>query len=88
MSTHQIEFLSSIPQSDLFDLRKTYVNSLKYSVSRVFGCWHLQMSRPITHGRESYRCCLRCGMRRSFDPQTWKASGRFYSPSIDRRSRR
>ena len=90
MSTQQIEFevLSSIPQSDLFPLNKAHFTTLKYSVNRIFSCWHLSLSRPFTHGRESYRSCLRCGTRRPFDPQTWKAIGRFYSPAVERRSRR
>jgi len=90
MSTQQIEIevLSSIPQSDLLAIKKTSFNTLRYGVTRVFSCWHLRMSRPITHGRESYRSCLRCGMRRPFDLQTWKATGRFYSPAVERRSPR
>jgi len=88
MSAHQIEVLSSIPQAELFVAEKTYFSTLKYSVNRVFSCWHLSLSRPFTHGRESYRSCLRCGMRRPFDLQTWKATGRFYSPSVERRFRR
>jgi hypothetical protein len=85
MSTHQIGVLSSFPRSDLFVTKKAHFNTLKYSVNRVLSCWHLQMSRPFTQGRESYRSCLRCGMRRPFDLQTWKATGYFYSPSLERR---
>lgn len=88
MSTHQTQVLSSIPQADLFVIKKTPFNTLRYGVNRVLSCWHLRLSRPFTHGRESYRSCLRCGMRRPFDLQDWKANGRFYTPSVERRSRR
>ncbi len=29
--------------------------------TRVFGCWHLQMGRPMTWAGETYRACLDCG---------------------------
>lgn len=88
MSTQQIELLSSIPQSDLFELRNSYINTLKYLATRVVGCWHLRMSRPFTRGRETYCACLRCGMRRPFDIQAWRTAGRFYSVSNAWRSDR
>jgi hypothetical protein len=48
-------------------------------LTRVFGCWHREMSRPLTlRAGESYRVCLECGARRRFDPQTWEMAGPFY----------
>jgi hypothetical protein len=46
--------------------------------SRVFGCWHREMSRPFTLGGQSYRACLDCGARRSFDTKNWKMVGAYY----------
>ncbi len=88
MSIQQTEILSSIPQHDLFELGKKHADILTYAVSRVFSCWHLRLSRPITRSRETYRACLRCGMHRSFDLTDWKSRGRFYSAPVEWRSKR
>lgn len=48
----------------------------------VFGCWHKQLSRPITHDKESYRACLHCGARQKFDAERMKTTKRFYYPPI------
>jgi hypothetical protein len=84
MSTQEIEIFSSFSRTDRIDL-KTRLDSIGYLINRIFSCWHIRMSRPFTHERESYRTCLRCGMRRAFDVDIWKSQGRFYSPTIERR---
>jgi hypothetical protein len=33
-----------------------------------------------------YRACLHCGMRRTFDLQTWTLQGQFYMPKLERRA--
>jgi hypothetical protein len=50
-------------------------------LTRVFGCWHSEMSRPFTRDGESYRACLECGARRSFDPLKWEMVGAYYYDS-------
>ena len=50
-------------------------------LSRVLICWHRKMSRPFTRQGETYRVCLRCGMRRQFDLREWKTKGDYYNPS-------
>ena len=87
MSTQRSEFLS-IVQPALFEIDHRDFEVVRYLLSRISGCWHLKLSRPFTHERESYRACLRCGMRRKFDLKTWKSSGRFYSPTVERKLRR
>lgn len=47
-------------------------------LTRVFGCWHSEMSRPFTHDGESYRTCLECGARRNFDSSRWEMVGAYY----------
>lgn len=84
MSTQRSEFLS-MAQPNIFEIDHRSFESVRYLLGRISSCWHLKLSRPFTHGQESYRACLRCGMRRQFDLKTWKSSGRFYSPSVDRR---
>lgn len=49
-------------------------------MTRWFGCWHLEMSRPFTRGDESYRVCLKCGTHRRFDLKTWETVGPYYLP--------
>ena len=82
MSTQRAEILS-VP-NHLFPSRTPHAHNLRFWVGRIFGCWHLRLSRPITRGRESYRACLRCGMHRRFDPESWTTSGPFYSPRVER----
>ena len=49
----------------------------------LFGCWHTQLSRPVTTKHASYRSCLDCGARKQFDPRTLQTSGPyFYPPSV------
>ena len=87
MSTERPGLLSASPPTDLFDLDHQYFDTVRYFANRLSGCWHLELARPFTHGRETYRACLRCGMHRGFDTKIWKSSGRFYSPSVERRAR-
>jgi len=87
MSTQRPGLLSASSPTDLFELEHQYFNTVRYFANRLSSCWHLELSRPITRGRETYRACLRCGMHRRFDTKTWKSSGRFYTPSLERRSR-
>jgi hypothetical protein len=47
-------------------------------VARVFGCWHLEMSRPFSHHGQAYRSCLDCGAQRQFNLKNWKMQGEFY----------
>jgi hypothetical protein len=47
-------------------------------LTRVFGCWHSEMSRPFTRDGESYRTCLECGARRQFDAARWEMVGAYY----------
>lgn len=84
MSTQQMDVLLGIPQSNLFELESGSSDTFKYWLIRLLGCWHLRMSRPFTHGRDSYCVCLRCGRHRAFDVQDWRSIGRYYSPSVER----
>lgn len=52
---------------------------LRYMCNRIVGCWHRRMSFPFSRGGETYRVCLRCGMRRQFDLAKWKMKGRYYN---------
>ncbi|HEX8922715.1 MAG TPA: hypothetical protein VF766_14665 [Pyrinomonadaceae bacterium] len=47
-------------------------------LTRVFGCWHSEMSRPFTHDGCTYRTCLECGARRNFDSSRWEMVGAYY----------
>jgi hypothetical protein len=83
MSTETSDFLS-IRQTELFEINPRYHKSAVYFVSRLLGCWHLKLSRPVTRGQETYQSCLRCGMHRRFDPQRWSPSGQFYAAPVER----
>jgi hypothetical protein len=58
------------------------IEYLGYFSKRLFGCWHLQMGRPMTLGTATHRACTKCGMRRDFDLNTWKMQGRYYSDPV------
>lgn len=49
-------------------------------MSRVFGCWHRRMSRPVTTKNTTYRFCPSCGIRRAYDIKEFKFKGKFYYP--------
>lgn len=48
--------------------------------ARLFGCWHLKLSRPITVKNETYCACSACGARIRFDTETLKTIGGYYYP--------
>jgi hypothetical protein len=56
----------------------TIPSALKRFGVRLFGCWHHNMSRPITRKGQTTRACVKCGVRRSFDTESWKTFGSFY----------
>ncbi len=47
-------------------------------VTRLFGCWHREMSRPFSSQGQTYRSCLNCGARRQFNLRRWEMQGKFY----------
>ena len=47
-------------------------------MARVFGCWHMEMSRPFSHEGQAYRVCLDCGAHRKFNLGNWEMQGEFY----------
>ncbi len=47
---------------------------------KLFGCWHKNLTRPLTIENSSYRACLHCGARKQFDTQHLKTFGSFYFP--------
>ena len=47
-------------------------------LSRLFGCWHRELSRPFSHKGQAYRACLNCGANRRFNLESWEMQGDFY----------
>ena len=47
-------------------------------LTRLFGCWHREMSRPFSRQSQSYRTCLSCGASRKFNVGRWEMQGSFY----------
>lgn len=52
------------------------------ALRRIFGCHHRALSRPFTHGKQTYITCLKCGMHREFNLETWTPSGSFYAEAV------
>jgi hypothetical protein len=51
-------------------------------ITKLFGCWHDNLSRPFTQDKTAYRSCLDCGARRQFNAETLETHGNFYCPPI------
>jgi hypothetical protein len=50
-------------------------------VTRVFGCWHGDLSRPFSREGRAYRTCLSCGAQRQFNLGNWEMQGKFFYQS-------
>ena len=51
-------------------------------ITRLFGCWHDNLSRPFTQDKTAYRSCLNCGARKQFNTITLETHGKFYFPPV------
>lgn len=49
--------------------------------TRVFGCHHPRMSKPVTLQNITYRFCPSCGIRRRYNLEKFRSEGAFYYPS-------
>ena len=47
-------------------------------ITKLFGCWHKEMSRPFSLQGQTYRTCLDCGARRQFNAESWEMQGDYY----------
>lgn len=56
-------------------------------VTKIFGCWHSNISRPFVEGKTAYRSCLECGARKRFIPETLETRGGFYFPPVIQKER-
>lgn len=51
-------------------------------LGKLFGCGHGELSRPFSNGKIGYRCCVKCGAVKQFNPETLETFGGFYYPSL------
>jgi len=65
---------------DLPTVMADLVSKVRGATARIFGCWHVQLSRPFSRGSETYRTCVACGARRRFDLDQCQMVGSFYYP--------
>jgi hypothetical protein len=47
-------------------------------LTKLFGCWHKELSRPFSLHGQAYRTCIHCGARRQFNVGRWQMQGDFY----------
>lgn len=66
--------------TDLSGVVPDLVSKVRRAMARIFGCWHINMSRPFSRGNETYGTCVACGARRRFDLEQWEMVGSFYYP--------
>ena len=69
--------------ADLSAVMPDLVSKVRSTTARIFGCWHVDMSRPFSRGSETYRTCVACGARRRFDVEQGEMIGSFYYPEPD-----
>jgi hypothetical protein len=75
-----VEAVVEQPGRDLSAVMPDLDSRVRRAAARIFGCWHINMSRPFSRGNESYRTCVACGARRRFDLERWEMVGPFYYP--------
>jgi len=56
----------------------SFTGKLGTLVARVFGCWHMELSRPFSRDGRAYRSCVNCGAQREFNLGNWELQGNFY----------
>jgi hypothetical protein len=66
--------------TDLPAVMGDLISKVRGATARIFGCWHLKLSRPFSRGSDTYRTCVACGARRRFDLDQCKMVGSFYYP--------
>jgi hypothetical protein len=87
MATNSVELVRPITKGVVLSFKKTApVKRRSQLLERFLTCWHWKLTRPITHGSETYQACLRCGMHRTFDVENWTSTGSFYMPTPERRA--
>jgi hypothetical protein len=70
-----------------FDRQKPELNDEFFGekvglLNKIFGCGHRNISRPFGQGKIVYRCCMECGARKQFNPETLETFGKFYYPPM------
>ncbi|HSE22461.1 MAG TPA: hypothetical protein VLB68_12425 [Pyrinomonadaceae bacterium] len=75
-----MEVVAEQAGTDLPAVMAHLVSKVRGATARIFGCWHVQLSRPFSRGSETYRTCVACGARRRFDLDQRKMVGSFYYP--------
>jgi len=65
------------PANDHEARRRALNETAARVVNRVLGCWQHDLSRPFSNKGRTYRVCLKCGMSREFDSDTWKTYGHY-----------
>ncbi len=86
MATNIVKLFPPFTEGVVLPFKTPAVQHRNRLLHRIIGCWHMKLTRPITHGSETYRACVRCGMRRTFDLTRWSSTGKFYMPGPDRTS--
>lgn len=65
--------------NDHADRSRTLNNAAQRLVVRLLGCWQHELSRPFTRNGKTYRVCVKCGLSRDFNLNTWETHGASYA---------
>jgi len=64
-----------------YNIMQALAGKISNFVTRVFGCWHGDLSRPFSREGRAYRTCLSCGAQRQFNLGNWEMQGKFFYQS-------
>jgi hypothetical protein len=64
-----------------YSIMQALAGKISNFVTRVFGCWHGELSRPFSREGRAYRTCLSCGAQRQFNLGNWEMQGKFFYQS-------
>jgi hypothetical protein len=75
-----MQSVAAINQKIITDRSRTLNNAAQRLVVRLLGCWQHDLSRPFTRNGKTYRVCVKCGLSRDFNLNTWETHGASYAP--------
>ena len=74
-----MQSVATLNQKIINDRSRALNNAAQRLVVRLFGCWQHELTRPFTRNGKTYRVCVKCGLSRDFNLNTWETHGASYS---------
>jgi hypothetical protein len=68
--------------NDHAERQRALNSAARQLVLRLFGCWQHELTRPFTRNGKTYRVCVKCGLSRDFNLNTWETHGASYTQPV------